>query len=111
MTHAHFRHRGLLRWEPDQEDVESSDEEFEEFAFMAGLQPIGNRFYEGANVYRFFDASGTTCWCQLRGHEWTDQITADEASTAVRELLSQGLIEDSQNLFMWWGITNAECRE
>ncbi|KAL7955794.1 hypothetical protein V8C34DRAFT_232735 [Trichoderma compactum] len=108
MTHAHFRHRGLLRWESDQEDVESSDEEFEQFALMSGLQPIRRRFYEGANVYRFFNASGTTCWCQLREDQWTDRLTADEASTAVRILISQGLFEDSENLFMWWGIMNAE---
>ncbi|KAK4081179.1 transcriptional regulator family: Fungal Specific TF [Trichoderma aggressivum f. europaeum] len=105
MPNAHFRHRDLLRWDPDHQDVESSDEEFEEFALLAGLRPVGGRFYEGANVYRIFCASGAICWCQLRDREWTDRLTLDEAASAIFELRSQGLITDGQSLFDWWVAT------
>lgn len=70
---------------------------------------LGSRFYYGANVYRFFDSSGCTrCWCRLVGRRWNPRLTADEAERAVRELIRQGLMEDSQDLFMWWAATNAQ---
>ncbi|KAL6827926.1 hypothetical protein V8C40DRAFT_207502 [Trichoderma camerunense] len=109
MTYAHTRHYRLLGWGLDKGDVQSDDEEFEELPIMRGMQPIGSRFYYGANVYRFFDSSGCTrCWCRLVGRRWNPRLTADEAERAVRELIRQGLREDSQDLFMWWAATNAQ---
>ncbi|KAH0529005.1 hypothetical protein TsFJ059_003808 [Trichoderma semiorbis] len=109
MTYAHTRHHRLLGWRLDKDDVQSDDEEFEELPIMRGMQPIGSRFYYGANVYRFFDSSGCTrCWCRLVGRRWNPRLTANEAERAVRELIRQGLMEDSQDLFMWWAATNAQ---
>ncbi|KAL6696901.1 hypothetical protein J3F84DRAFT_371582 [Trichoderma pleuroticola] len=74
---------------------------------MLGMQPIGRRFYEGADVYQFFYSSGARCWCQLVRNRWYERLIVDEAARAVRELFSQRLIADGENLFMWWAVTEA----
>ncbi|KAL7907325.1 hypothetical protein GGI35DRAFT_85773 [Trichoderma velutinum] len=108
MSHAHIRHRRLLPlWSDGDDESVSEDEYIEEFASMAGLEPIGRRFYDGANVYRFYYATGGSCWCQLVGGRYYGRLTADEAERAVRELISQGMVEDSEHLFMWWAVTEA----